>query len=130
MHVVHESFEKGEKESGWNLGNILRSLWQIFYDTPARREDLIQITRSDLFPFRFCQHRWVEDVKVAEQALKIWPHVNNYVKTVKSERRAPASVVFAASACDDTIIEAKLEVFVAVAKPLQEFLLKFQPKLQ
>ena len=129
MHVVHERFEKGAKESGWNLGNTLCSLRQIFHDTPARREDYIQITGSDLFPFRFCQHRWVEDIKVAEQALKIWPHVNKYayVKTVKSERKASASASFVsvASACDNTLIEAKLEFFVVVAMLLQEFLLKF-----
>ena len=70
----------------------------------------------------------VEDIKVAEQALKIWSHFNKYVKTVKSERRAVPSAFFVsvASACDDTLIEATLEFFVAVAKPLQEFLLKFQ----
>ena len=34
--------------------------------------------------------------------------------------------VSVASACDDTVIEAKLEFFVTVAKPLQEFVLKFQ----
>ena len=47
---------------------------------------------------------------------------------MKNERRAPASASFVsvASACDDTLIEAKLEFFVAVAKPLQEFLLNFQ----
>ena len=47
---------------------------------------------------------------------------------MKSKRKAPASVSFVsvATACDDTLIEAKLEFFVAVAKPLQEFLLKFQ----
>ena len=70
----------------------------------------------------------MEDIKVAEQALKIWPHVNKYVKTVKSERRAAASAffVFITSACDNTLIEAKLEFFVALAKLLQEFLLKFR----
>ena len=48
---------------------------------------------------------------------------------MKSERKAPASAfVSVASACNDTLIEAKLEFFVAVAKPLQEFLLKFQSK--
>ena len=80
-----------------------------------------------MFLFRFCQHRLVEDIKIPEQALKIWPHNNKYVKTVKSERRAPASAfVFVASACDNTLIEAKLECFVAVAKPLHKFFLKFQ----
>ena len=128
LHVVDASFEKGAKISGWNLGNTLCSLWQIFHDTLARREDFIQITGSDLFPIQFCQYRWVEDIKVAEQALKTWPHVYKYVKTVKSERRAPASVSFVsvASACNNTLIKVKLEFFVAVAKSLQEFLLKFQ----
>ena len=49
---------------------------------------------------------------------------------MKSERRAPASATFVSftSACDNTLIEAKLEFFVAAAKLLQEFLLKFQTK--
>ena len=50
LHVVHGRFEKGAKESGWNLGNTLCSLWQIFRNTPAKRNDFIQITGSDLFP--------------------------------------------------------------------------------
>ena len=47
---------------------------------------------------------------------------------MKSKRRAAASAsfVFVATACDDTLIDAKLEFFVALVKPLQEFLLKFQ----
>ena len=75
LHFVHGSFEKGTEESGWNLDNTLRSLWH-------RTEVFIQITGSDLFPFWFCQHRWTEDIKVAEQALKAWPRVYKYVKTV------------------------------------------------
>ena len=65
---------------------ILCFLWQIFHDTLARREDFSRAV--------ICQHRWVEDIKVAAQALKIWPHVNKYAKTVESERRAPASATF------------------------------------
>ena len=49
LHVVHERFEKGAKDPGWNLDNTLRSLWQYFHDTPARREDFIQITGRYLF---------------------------------------------------------------------------------
>ena len=46
---------------------------------------------------------------------------------MKSERIAPVSVSFVSvsSACNDTLIEAKLKFFVAVAKSLQEFLLNF-----
>ena len=48
---------------------------------------------------------------------------------MKSETKALASASFVsvASACNNALIEAKLEFFVAVAK-LQEFLLKFQIK--
>ena len=46
---------------------------------------------------------------------------------MKSERKAPASAfVSVTSACDNTLIRAKLEFFVAVTKLQQEFLLKFQ----
>ena len=46
---------------------------------------------------------------------------------MKSEKRAPVSAfVSVASACDNALIEAKLECFVAMAKPLQDFLLNFQ----
>ena len=47
---------------------------------------------------------------------------------MKSERRASASVFFVSvtSICNDALIEAQLEFFVAMAKSLQEFLLKFQ----
>ena len=49
---------------------------------------------------------------------------------MKSERKAPVSASFVSVTCecDDMLIEAKLEFFVAVAKPLLEFLLKFQTK--
>ena len=48
---------------------------------------------------------------------------------LKSERRAPASAfVSVSSTCDNTLIKAKLEFFIAVAKLLQKFLLKFQTK--
>ena len=49
---------------------------------------------------------------------------------MKSERRTPGSASFVSvtSGCDDALIEAKLEFFVAVAKSLQEFLLNFQSK--
>ena len=53
LHVVYENFEKGAKQSEWNLGNTLLFLRQIFHATPARREDFIEITGSDFFPFSF-----------------------------------------------------------------------------
>jgi len=127
MRIVHGSFQKGARESGWEIANILRSLWQIFHDVPARK-DFSLITGTDVFPLQFCQHRWVEDIKVAERALEIWPHVDKYVKTVTMEGKAPTSTSFftVSSACDDVLIQSKLEFCVSVAKPTQESLVKFQ----
>ena len=39
LHIVHGGLQKGVNESGWKLGHLMRSLWQLFHDTPARRED-------------------------------------------------------------------------------------------
>ena len=39
LHIVHGGLQKGVNEFGWKLGHLMRSLWQLFHDTPARRED-------------------------------------------------------------------------------------------
>ena len=56
-----------------NLDGILAILCilcgNFFMILPVRMKDFIQITGSDLYLFRFCQDRWVEDIKVSEQAL-------------------------------------------------------------
>ena len=74
------------KEEQNNLGRILPTHYvhcgKMFHDVPARREDFIQETGSEVFPLQFCQHRWVEDIKVANRNLQIWPHIDKYVKTV------------------------------------------------
>ena len=131
LHVVHGSFQRGAKQSGLNLANILRSLWQVFHDVSPRRENFIQITSSDVFPLQFCQHRWVEDIKVADRALQIWPHVDKYVKTVAKEGRAPTSVSFFTliSACDDDLIQAKLQFLFLWQNQCKNFSLSFKPKL-
>ena len=53
LHVVHGSFKKGAKESGWNLGNTLHSLWQIFYDILIEWKSLFKLHAVVCFPFGF-----------------------------------------------------------------------------
>jgi hypothetical protein len=48
LHVVH-----GAKKSGWEIDNILKAMWQIFHDSPARRDVYIRINESDTFPLRY-----------------------------------------------------------------------------
>ena len=53
LHVIHGSFQTGVKATGWKLDGVLKAMWQIFHDSPARRDVYIQITRCDLFPLRY-----------------------------------------------------------------------------
>ncbi|KAL7373641.1 hypothetical protein ABVT39_011347 [Epinephelus coioides] len=50
LHVVHGSFQDGERETGWKVGDVLRALWQMFHDSPARRADFIEVTKTTKFP--------------------------------------------------------------------------------
>ena len=83
----------------------MQSLWQLFHDTPAWREDFVKLT---VFLLKFCPHRWVEDVATPNKA----PQTASYA-TIKE-------------ACEDPLTVTKLKFFISVAKQLQPFLLKFQ----
>ena len=50
----------GVKATGWELGRVLKAMWKLLSDSPARRDLYINLTRSDNFPLMFCQTRWVE----------------------------------------------------------------------
>lgn len=57
LHIIHGSLVTGEKESGWGLKKVLKGAYQIFHDSPARREDYESITGSRLYPYCFCSTR-------------------------------------------------------------------------
>ena len=51
LHIVHGAFQTGASKSGWEIDKIL--MWQIFHDSPARRDVYIRINESDVFPLRY-----------------------------------------------------------------------------
>ena len=61
LHVVHGAFKTGAQKTGWNIDSLLRSLYNLFHDAPARAEDFVHITGSTQFPRKFCSTRWLED---------------------------------------------------------------------
>jgi len=130
LHVVHGGFKYGATATGWNLDSLLRSLWYIFSDSPAKREDYQSITGSNVWPLRFCGTRWLEDIPVAERAILIWPSIKQYVKKVIEgpKSKVPTSQSFRnlKEYTLDPLVPAKLQFFIAVAKILQPFLKKFQ----
>ncbi|XP_058873644.1 uncharacterized protein LOC117967216 isoform X2 [Acipenser ruthenus] len=130
LHVVHSSLQYGANETGWMLGELLGALWQLFHDTPAWRDDYTQITGSTRFPLKFCPHRWVEDLKVAERALELWPNVIQFIDVYKklpvSKVPNSASYSLVKQAAADPLCAAKLQFFASVARQLKPFLEKFQ----
>lgn len=71
LHIIHNAFQRGNKITKWKLNEVLAAIYRIFKNSPARCADFISTTQSNLFPLKFCQVRWVENVKVAERALEV-----------------------------------------------------------
>ena len=58
LHVVHGVLKSVTEAEKWNLNAIMKGSFQIFKDSPARREDFISITGSTIFPLQFCPARF------------------------------------------------------------------------
>ena len=78
----------------------------------------------------FCGHRWLEDKKVAERALEIWPNITAYVtETLKKPMsQIPTASSFATvrSAVQNHLTIAKLQFFVSTASSMKPYLQVFQ----
>jgi hypothetical protein len=129
LHIVHGAFRDGAKDSEWDIGKLLSSLHYLFKDTPARREDFTTVTKSQTFPLKFCNHRWVENAAVAERALHIWKNVKCYVgKVVQKILPNPGTTSFdtVQTCCNDVLTVARLSCFLSVAKQVEPFLSAYQ----
>ena len=106
----------------WEFETFLSSIRWLFKDYPSVDE----FTR---FPLDFCRHRWLENVPVVERALVIIPFVMQYVTAAKSGKVAePKNKSFenVQESVKDTLLTAKLNFFLMIAKEIQPFLTKYQ----
>ncbi|KAL2102125.1 hypothetical protein ACEWY4_001293 [Coilia grayii] len=129
LHVMHNAFKAGSAKTKWGVEQTLSSLFWLFKDSPARREDYSKVTGSNVFPKQYCQHRWLENVPVTERAIEIWPHVQKYVASVRAKQLPdPKSKSFSvvAESCDDPLFVTKANIFLSIAKEFQPLLLKYQ----
>jgi hypothetical protein len=130
LHVVLGAFGTIFESTGWKLDSILKSLYYLFNESPARKADYTEITKSKTFPLQFCGTRWVEDVMVAKRAVLCWPNVTKYIVHVSSlpKNKIPkcSSYKIVLDAVADPTILAKLQVFIVVADQLHPFLELFQ----
>ena len=114
LHVVHGAFRTGVQKTKWGIDSILQALYNLFPNSPAKREDYTKITGSKVFPLPFSGTRWIEDKKVADRALEIWPNITKYVsetlKKPKSQVQTSGYFATVRSAVQDNLIVAKLPI--------------------
>ena len=87
LHVVHGAFCTGCQSTDWRIDGFLRALWYLFPDSQARRGDFTAVTGCTVFPLKLCATRWVEDEKVVQRAIEIWPNIEQYIAHVLKETK-------------------------------------------
>jgi len=127
---VHGAYKTGLQKTKWELEDFLRSLSNLFKESPARRGDYTKITGSSLFPMTFCSIRWIKNAPVSERAIKILPNLRKFVDEVKknSDYTEPTCKPFLklAIALKDKFLPAKLAFFHSLATDFEPFLTEFQ----
>lgn len=129
LHIVHTSFKTGATAAEWKVEALLSSLYYLFKDSPARREDFSKVSGSTRLPLKFVNHRWLENETVCERALELWEDILKYVKAAESKeitKPGNKSYETIVEATKDKLIRAKLQFFTCVAGQIQPFLATFQ----
>ena len=129
LHIIHNAFKHGAVSTGWEVGHYLEALHTLFKDVPARRDDYINVTGSTDFPYKFCSHRWVENVRVVNRALELHENIQKYVNSVHDKKcKDPKTKSFSTVKqwVVDPLGKAKLAAFAYVALPIVSFLTRYQ----
>ncbi|KAL3042124.1 hypothetical protein OYC64_020135 [Pagothenia borchgrevinki] len=129
LHVLHNVFRDGCKATGWDIEHILLSLYWVFHDCPARREDFVTATGCNTVMLKFCRVRWIENVTVSDRALKFWPYVTTYVELVnKGDLPDPKVKSFEAvkKSSKDPLFIPKVMIFNSIAREIKPFLTLYQ----
>ena len=53
LHVVSGVLQTGVTESSWPLKKVLKAMWQILHDSPARKDVFVKINQPESLPFDF-----------------------------------------------------------------------------
>ena len=52
LHVLHGPFQIGIKKVDWQLGKVMKAMWQLLHDSIARRDIYSKVSESEEFPRR------------------------------------------------------------------------------
>lgn len=78
--TVYNAYKAGMHATSWPVDTYLSSLFSLFHDAPACREDFVEEMGSKLFPLPFVPHRRVASMPVLERALAMWADLKHYTE--------------------------------------------------
>jgi hypothetical protein len=119
LNVVHGAYKTAHNACGWKVHEFLRALYYLFKDFPSRRADYSMLTKSCVFPLRFCAIRWVENSSVIQRAFDMLPSLRKYLTGTSKKPPSSNSYVKVETALKDDIIAAKLGFLQSVALQLE-----------
>ena len=53
LHTIHGAFKTGAKNTKWNINQKLKRAFQVFHDSPARRDDFESVTGTKVYALFF-----------------------------------------------------------------------------
>ena len=80
LHTVHNSLKAGIKSSRWIVGKVMKAMWKLLNESPARREKYVALAETNLFPLRFCGDRWCENEDCTERTELLWDGSVKFLK--------------------------------------------------
>ena len=130
LHIVHGAYKTGAEKTDWNLHKVMKGSYFLLHDSPAWREDYVNLTGGSSYPLQFCGTRWVEDKKVADHLIDIWGNMRKlydyWEGLVKSKRPSSKSYENVKAGINDKLVIAKLHFFLYLAGLLKPFLTCYQ----
>ena len=131
LHIVSGSLNAGVTETSWEIDKIMKSMWKLLSDSPARRDEYLKLSVSGKFPLKFCATRWVENEDTAERAMLVWPDIilliNHFLSLSKSKQpKNNKSYDRLVKVFKDKLVPLKLMFFKEIAAILNGFLRPFQ----
>nr|CAD7572436.1 unnamed protein product [Timema californicum] len=124
LHDVHGSLRTVVESVDWDISSLLRHMYYLFTDSPARRALFTQLTGCASFSLKFCGVRGLENAKCFQRALQIWDHVVKFIKEAKIPKTKPVETLKRA-ACDP-FLKCKIAFCKIIADECQPFLQRFQ----
>ena len=90
----------------------------------------MSVTSSGVFPLPFCAADWVENQKVVNRAILVWPHIVEKIrfwqKLLPSEQPKCKSYTTLKEVASDRLAIPKLQFFAYFASVLKPFLRLYQ----